>query len=230
MTAPRSTLEDLAALHGTDKLVHGYLPHYRRHFEELRDRPLKLLEIGIGPGGSLKMWRDYFAQAQVIGLDNRDKSEISGERLTVLRGDQSDPGLLRRILEQVGGLDIVIDDGSHVSSDVLASFHVLFPALPVGGWYVIEDLHTSYWRPFGGEHLDLDTGRTSASFVKNLIDGLHAHWIPGREPSELDRTIAEVHCYPKLVFIAKGENPRRVRPYDERMMLATLDADDSVTR
>lgn len=223
MTAEsRSTLAELAALHGTDKLAHGYLAHYEHHFASLRDRPVRLLEIGIGPGGSLSLWQDYFERGAIAGLDINDKREFAAERIAVHRGDQSDAGLLRRIVAELGGVDVVIDDGSHVNAHVLASFTALFPLLSDGGWYVIEDMHTSYWSGFGGDHRDLDSGRTSASLVKSMIDGLNCHWIPGREPRERDLAIAAVHCYPKIAFISKGANPRAVRPFDSRHMEATL--------
>ena len=50
----------------------------------------------------------------------------------------------------MGGVDIVLDDGSHHMHDVKSSFDYLYPILNVGGIYIIEDLHTSYWRRYGG--------------------------------------------------------------------------------
>ena len=225
MSAARS-LAELAAIHPTDKVRHGYLAPYERHFAPLRESPVRLLEIGIGPGGSLPLWRDYFENGLVIGLDINDKSQLAGERIRVYRGDQADPDLLRRIVAESGGLDVVIDDGSHVNSDVLNSFRTLFPLLAPGGLYVIEDMHTSYWRKYGGEHRDLDSGRTSVSFVKRLVDGLHCHWIPGRIPDELDLLVTELHCYPKLAFVYRGVHAPDLRPYEERMMQDTLTPTD----
>lgn len=45
--------------------------------------------------------------------------------------------------------DIIIDDGSHMVRHVIASFEALFPYLRRGGLYIIEDLHTSYWKRYG---------------------------------------------------------------------------------
>ena len=50
----------------------------------------------------------------------------------------------------MGGIDIVLDDGSHNMKDIIVSLESLFPMLNDGGVYMIEDLHTAYWRKFGG--------------------------------------------------------------------------------
>jgi hypothetical protein len=221
------SLSRLASAYGTDKVQHNYIPLYERHFGARRDSPLTLLEIGIGSGGSLQMWRDYLPRATIIGIDSLDKSAFESSRIRVYQGDQADPAFLHRVAAENGGVDIVIDDGSHVGSDLLASFRTLFPLLKRGGLYVIEDMHTSYWSGFGGNFRDLNTGATSTSFVKTLIDGLNCHWIPGYAPSDLDLSIDALHCYPKIAFISKGENPKRLRPFEERMMEESLrDASD----
>lgn len=216
------SLEELAELHRTDKLEHGYMPYYQHHFEAYRERPVRLLEIGVGPGGSLRVWRDYFRRGQIVGIDTADKSVFESDRVHVYQGDQTDADFLRRVVREMGRVDIVIDDGSHINEQVLGSFEVLFPLLSNPGWYVIEDLHTSYWSPYGGEFRDLDTGRTTTSSIKTMIDGLHCHWIPGRNPSDRDLSINALHCYPKIVFISKGNNPRIHRQYELRMMRESL--------
>lgn len=80
---------------------------------------------------------------------------VDGGRIRTIRGDQSDPDSLNRVLAEIGRPDIVIDDGSHVSRHVLTRFRAVFPHLRPGGKYVIEDLQTSYWPSFGGNDLSL---------------------------------------------------------------------------
>ncbi len=222
-------LPELAAKHRTDKLRHGYIPRYERHFGPLRALPVRLLEIGVAKGRSLFMWRDYFPAAHITGLDIVDLTALATPRIRIYHGDQSNAELLQRVVAESGGIDIVIDDGGHVNRDVIASFHTLFPLLSQGGLYVIEDIHTSYWSAYGGEFRDLNTGRTTASFVKGLIDGLNCHWIPGRTPTDRDLGIDGVYCYPKLVFISKGDNPQLQRPSELRMMQASLDEAQAAT-
>lgn len=154
------TLDEIAILHGTDKATihpvkgHGYTPHYAKHFEPLRDAPLKVLEIGVGGGESIKTWLDYFSQAKIWGLDVvRDTNSwntkgLEAYRYTYVHGDQSDPTMWQCFLADHGGKwDIVIDDGGHSSQQIITSFNALWPQLAPGGFYCIEDLATCY----GGE-------------------------------------------------------------------------------
>ena len=134
-------LTELAVEFGTDKWgVHRYTPHYQRHLEHLRREKFVLLEIGIGgytrkrrSGASLKMWRWFFPKARIVGLDIEDKSFLDGGHITTYLGDQTDPRILQRIIDEEGAPLVVIDDGSHIPEHVRASFAILFPLLPDGG-------------------------------------------------------------------------------------------------
>lgn len=214
--AHRRDLARLALIYGTDKgRSHRYVAHYARHFGHLRKKRLTLLEIGVGGeeaplegGNSLRMWRRYFPNARIVGLDCFDKSAHAEERIRIYRGDQSDETLLRRIVAEVGQPDIVIDDGSHVNGHVIKSFEVLFPLLADDGIYVVEDTQTAYWPQFGGSSDDLRQAPTSMCLLKGLADGLnHEEFIkPGYRPSYYDRHVVALHFYHNLVFVQKGRN------------------------
>ncbi|GGO19042.1 class I SAM-dependent methyltransferase [Micromonospora parathelypteridis] len=207
-------LAELCVRYGSDKWGHHTYPRrYEQHFDHLRDQPLTILEIGVGGfgdqgrgGASLEVWRRYFPRALVYGLDIVDKSHLSAGRVTVLQGDQSSPTDLARVLEVTGKPDIVIDDGSHVSPHLLASFAYLFPHLRDGGLYVMEDLQTSYWPFFGGRASTYTDPATSLGFLKTLIDGLHHEDIVGRAPAATDPDIGGLHFYHNLAFIEKEHN------------------------
>ena len=212
---PRPDLTQIAARTGTDKWgVHFYTPHYERHLGHLRDEEFVLLEIGVGGyardrqgGASLRMWKRYFRRAQVVGLDIEDKSFLDRPRITTVRADQTDPAALRGVLDRFGVPLVVIDDGSHRPADILATFETLFPLLPSGAVYAIEDTQTSYWPEFGGDEDPRASGTTMA-FVKTLVDGLnHEEFLdPSYEPSYTDLHVTAVHCYHNLVVIEKGDN------------------------
>ena len=144
----------------------------RQSRDGMLDRPLRILEMGVWRGGSLDLWRQYFGpDAVIFGIDIDEVITTLGiDSAEVRVGSQTDELFLLSVIEEMGGLDIVIDDGSHVSRDVLASLRILFPLLAEGGTYVIEDLHTSYWPAWGG---GLRRKGSSIEFLKNLIDGLH---------------------------------------------------------
>ncbi len=212
----RDNLTQLALLYGSDKAgSHHYTQHYQRHFAPLQQRPLNLLEIGVGGyddpeagGGSLRMWKSFFPHGKIFGLDYYDKSPLEEERIRIYRGDQSDEQLLRKIATEMGSLDIVIDDGSHFNPHILKSFEVLFPLMPSGGIYVVEDTQTSYWPQFNGTSENLNTTSTAMGFFKSLADGLnHEEFVrPGYVPTYYDRHIVSLHFYHNLIFIYKGEN------------------------
>lgn len=227
----RPSLTDIAERTGTDKWgLHYYTPHYERHLGHLRDEAFVLLEIGVGGyartgqgGGSVRMWRRYFQQAQIVGLDIEDKSFLDRPRLTTVRGDQTDPTVLDDVIARFGPPRVVVDDGSHRPEDIIETFRILFPRLPDGAVYAIEDTQTSYWPEFGGSE-DRESPATTMAFVKRLVDGLnHEEFLqPDYEPTYTDTHVRAVHCYHNLVVIEKGDNregsnkrqvlPRRFRP------------------
>jgi hypothetical protein len=213
--AVSADLTALAVRFGTDKWGdHRYTPHYQRHLEHLRDRPVTLLEIGIGGysragdgGASLRMWKQFFPHGRIYGLDLHDKSFVDEPRIKAFRGSQADPEVLRAIVDEIGRPDVVIDDGSHRSEHVIASFEVLFPLLADDGIYVVEDTQTSYWPRYGGD-LDPAADGTSLAMLKRLTDGLNHEELldPDHRPSYTDLHVVGMHWYHNLVFVQKGVN------------------------
>jgi hypothetical protein len=142
-----------AKRHGAEKTKQdGPIGHfcskvYPTYFEPIKDEPIKLLEIGIYEGNSLRMWRDYFTKAQIYGLDVDPSRKFEEERIHTFIGDQSSRDVLKAL---PGPFDIVIDDGSHKCQDMITSFECLFPMLPAGGLYFIEDtnlIRKEVWNP-----------------------------------------------------------------------------------
>lgn len=205
-------LSVLAIEHGTDKAAdHWYTPHYHRRFNHLRDEPITLLEIGIGGyddpdagGESLRMWRDYFSKATIVGLDVNPKNPIAGCHVEI--GDQADERVLRHLGETYGRFDVIVDDGSHRPDDVMLSWVNLWQYLVDGGWYVIEDLQASYWSNFGGS--SERTGDTVIGFLQGLIDRIHyADFdIPNYTPNRFDLSVVGLEIARNIAFIRKGDN------------------------
>ncbi|HEX8458476.1 MAG TPA: hypothetical protein VF656_14335 [Pyrinomonadaceae bacterium] len=143
-------LAHIAGKYDTDKAVHThYLRNYEHYFGALREEPVRLLELGIKRGGSLLLWRDYFARGLVVGLDVEaiDIDDATG-RIRTYQGMQQDTALLDRIARECApeGFDIIIDDCAHIGTLARASFWHLFDRhLKPGGVYVVEDWGTGYW-------------------------------------------------------------------------------------
>ncbi|WP_199814622.1 class I SAM-dependent methyltransferase [Streptomyces sp. NRRL WC-3549] len=199
----------------TDKWgAHRYAQHYQRHLQHLKNDPINLLEIGVGGysragqgGASLRMWKHFFPNAQIYGMDIQDKSFVDEDRIRTFIGDQSDVGSLVGVASEIGTLDVVIDDGSHRSPHVLTTFETLFPLLRDGGIYAVEDTQASYWPEWQGSE-DRDDPRTSMSMLKRLTDGLNYEEFVDEdyEPSYTDLNVVGMHFYHNLVIIEKGKN------------------------
>ncbi len=139
------------ANYDTDKADHAhYLRNYEDYFQPLLARDLRLLELGVYKGGSLLLWRDFFPQGLIVGLDLQPvQVDDPTGRIRIYQGRQQDTQLLDRIARETAseGFDVIIDDCSHVGELTRISFWHLFEHhLKPGGLYVIEDWSTGYWR------------------------------------------------------------------------------------
>lgn len=142
------SLDALGQLFGTDKSSkgHSYLQYYEMFFDPLRFRPINLLEIGIDKGDSVRMWKSYFPHSEIHGIDIRgDYDYLEREGIKTHIVDQSKAEQLiifGAAFDQY--FDIIIDDGSHQSTDQIITFDTLFPYLKSGGFYCVEDLLCDY--------------------------------------------------------------------------------------
>jgi hypothetical protein len=146
------SLNELAVRHGSDKspdLGHSYVPFYEKLLSKKRASIKAVLEIGVGHpslmkhiphykiGASLFMWRDYFPNAHIYGIDLNPDSIFQDDRIKCFLCDQSDEDGLKRVVGETGALDLIIDDGSHVTEQQIISAKFL---RPFSKTYVIEDV------------------------------------------------------------------------------------------
>jgi 8-demethyl-8-alpha-L-rhamnosyltetracenomycin-C 2'-O-methyltransferase len=143
-----------------DKYGHSYTQEYERILTPFRDSSCLLLEIGIGvsnimiplvgphykPGASLRMWRDYFPNARIVGCDIIRDVLFSEDRIQTFYVDQSDAASLQSLVVndmRASDIDIIIDDGSHKLAHQRTTFKTLWPYVRKGGIYIIEDIITA---------------------------------------------------------------------------------------
>ena len=221
-------LPALAAYFGTDKWgEHWYAGHYQKHFAHLRRKRLRILEIGVGGfddprlgGASLRMWKAYFPNASIIGLDIVCKSPHDESRIKTVMGSQDDEQLLQNLSRSEGPFDIVIDDGGHRNAHVIRTFLTLFPLLTGDGIYVVEDTQTAYWPEYGGAPPGDPAAPTSMNFLKGLADALNYREFPrveGWTPHPLGQHIVAMHFYHNLVFVQKGRNDEPSNAFDRSL-------------
>ena len=129
----------------------GYLETYDMVFSSIRGNNVRLLELGVATGKSMLMWRDYFPNGTIVGVDLAP-TEVADPRIYTYIGKQNDIAMLTKIAEKHApdGFDIIIDDCSHIGELAKISFWHLFENhLRAGGRYCVEDWGTGYW----GRHI-----------------------------------------------------------------------------
>ena len=137
------SLHELGNFHRTDKAhFHDYYNRfYQKTFESFHKK-CDLLEIGVLDGGSLKVWKDFFTEGTIHGIDINE-IELNSERIKTFVVDQSKEEDLYNFSHRGYEYDVIIDDGSHKMYDVQITAQILFKNLKSGGLFIIEDLQTS---------------------------------------------------------------------------------------
>ncbi len=147
---------------------HDYSKIYSRFFAPIRNKKLKILEIGIRREESAKTWIEYFPNADLHFID-REEVQITSEQGKYYIVNPNVPNQLNAFILKVGAdFDLIIDGGGHTSSQQITSFEVLFSYLKQGGIYAIENLSFSK-----GNYKD---GLTTFDFLKHLLDEIN--WLP----------------------------------------------------
>jgi cephalosporin hydroxylase len=167
---------DLATVFFNTSDVHKW-EHYLLVYESVidRSRPINMLEIGVFHGGSLRMWRQYLhPDSTIVGVDidpDCQKFHDPARGVHVRIGSQQDTDFLQTVIDEYGPFDVILDDGSHLSSHMVETFQFLFPhALADDGVYIVEDIHCNYWKGWR------DRPGSFVDFTKTLIDAMHAHY------------------------------------------------------
>jgi hypothetical protein len=151
---------------------HGFTEIYERFLFPRRNDPIRVLEIGIDQGGSLKMWADYFPKALIYGIDIEDRTSMETDRVKTFVADQSKRDQLGAFLAKYPGpYDLILDDGGHSMEQQQVSLGFLFPQVAPGGLYVVEDVHTSLraFFPFKGFGADEDGTNTTLRMLETFF-------------------------------------------------------------
>ena len=128
-------LPELGEKYRATKRMHNYLVRYDHVFGAARHNFKRMVEIGVQSDASVRMWQDYFPNAQIIGIDiDPECKRFENDRIKIIIGDQTDRAFLEAFArENFGTIDIVVDDGLHTADAILTSFTALYPALSTHG-------------------------------------------------------------------------------------------------
>jgi hypothetical protein len=198
-----ATLSDLSMVFGSDKgpLKHNYTQKYEHYLAELKNAEFNLLEIGVANGSSLKMWATYFKYAYIYGFDIDERcNKLCQEwkRINIYTGECP-------TAELNATWDVIIDDSSHISRDIVDNFTSLWSKLKPGGYYFVEDTKCTF---------TLSQMKYNPS--RNLFDyrrSIFLEWL-NKILADLDVHQGEsmfeyVHIFPELVVIKKNASCMR---------------------
>ncbi len=181
-----------------------YFEIYDQWFKKYRGKEVVILEIGVYQGGSLNMWRDYFGEkAMIYALDiNPLCKQFETKNTKIFIGSQEDKEFLNFVKSQIPKINILIDDGGHSMNQQIVSFEELYDHIKDDGLYICEDLHTSYWKNYGG---GFKNKNSFIEYSKTLIDRINAWHARDKKlkVNDFTRSTYSLHYYPSVLVIQK---------------------------
>ncbi len=167
-------LKNLAVKYGCDKAPHGYCEMYEKYFHDIRYKKLRVLEIGVLNGNSLRLWREYFPNSYICGIDINNCPHPENTDFKII--DMSVESNVKNFADNNGYWDIVIDDGGHTMQTQQLSIKYLWDKVKYGGYFVMEDIHSSFMPAFKVQNIEMSTYalmvalRDNKNFKSEYID------------------------------------------------------------
>ena len=149
----------------------NYFNIYENLISKYKNKKITLVEIGVGDGGSLFMWRSFFGnKCRVIGIElNPEAKKLKKNGFEIYIGDQSDKKFWKKFYKKVGKIDLLIDDGGHTNIQQITTLVESFKNIRDGGMIIIEDTHTSFMKKKGfGNPSKYSLINFSSSIIENL--------------------------------------------------------------
>jgi len=140
-------LDYLFKYYGTDKSTkwHGFSKFYEKHLDQIKNKKISILEIGCHEGSSAAAFAKYFPKSLILCLDiNVSRFKYFSKRIKVRSVNASDKKDVKNLFKKEKSnknfsYDLIVDDGSHKTSDILYTLRNMFDLVKPGGYYIIED-------------------------------------------------------------------------------------------
>jgi hypothetical protein len=204
------SLQGLADLYGSDKgtIKHLYTTVYTDIISQILGREerasakLKLVEFGVACGASLRMWANYLPSSEIYGIDIREECMslcADSNNIHIEIGDIAQQGIFAGKTACLGSLcDLIIDDASHISEDILNAFRLSWDKVRPGGFYVIEDLACTYNPAYTNEFRTRfrSSAENNRGTVLQMIDSIMRH-------IDTKGTVEALSYYPQMLVIRK---------------------------
>ena len=150
----------------------NYFEIYETSLKKFINKKVTLVEIGVGNGGSLFMWKKFLgSKAKIIGIDlNPDAKKFEKFGFKIFTGDQADPNFWKKFYSKNGKIDILIDDGGHTNLQQITALMESIENIKNGGLIIIEDTHTSFMNYKGFKN---PSDYSLINFSNKIIENLH---------------------------------------------------------
>jgi hypothetical protein len=212
-------LQGLGVNKNTDKSRHSYknisyLGIYEKYFAQKRLDVKVFVEIGVLNGASLKVWEEYFPNAIIYGIDiNPECKQYENNRTKILIGDQNDDEFLDRLAKEIPKIDILLDDGSHITKHQIKTFNYLYKNITENGLYIIEDLRNSY-EEFFNEHdvrkiwpsMDLNKKEDTLKNYRKDFNEWSFQMIKDLDFHNENTNLFSIHYYPMIMIFENYRN------------------------
>jgi hypothetical protein len=146
-------LVDLIDNSKTDKnTIHAYLDTYEELFSPLKESATNILELGINQIGSLKLWNDYFTNANIYGVNIYDSPEYNllnqYDRIKFKKSDPYNVNFIKsEFIDKDIKFDVLIDDGPHSLESVIFFVRNYSLLLNKNGVLIVEDIQNPDFIP-----------------------------------------------------------------------------------
>ena len=113
----------------------SYIEIYDKIFDIFSNKKISMVEIGVQNGGSLEVYNQYFPNSEVIiGIDRNEecrKLKFTTNKIKLIIDNAADKSIISKLNNYAQKYDIIIDDGSHTSEDIIKSFSILISAFAI---------------------------------------------------------------------------------------------------
>lgn len=173
-----------------------FLNQYRNIIKNNKKYKYAMLEIGVDKYRSINLWKKYFPESFIYGIDIDIQDE--GKNYKIIKCDQSNTNELENvsdiILKDNRNIFFIIDDGSHYPEHQIKTFNLFFDKLLCyGGTYIIEDIETSYWTKndiYGYKtRYGYNKSDSLIEVFKNLIDIVNSEFLTDENKNIINKKL-----------------------------------------
>ena len=170
-----------------------YFDVYEENFSKFKGKDIIFVEIGVSNGGSLEIWKKYFgSKSRIIGIDiNSECKKFEKDNIEIFIGNQSNPNFWENFFQEVGMVDIILDDGGHTNLDQIITTVECVKNINDGGLLLVEDTHTSYMKKYNSS-----MKYNFVNFSKKIIEDINSNI---RMNFSLKKYIYSVQFYESMI-------------------------------